>query len=72
MARRTPPASKAKAAPAKANGKHHVTTVRLDDDEYRRLRKYIALHEARTGERLTHQNLFKDALFEHLTKHGGD
>jgi hypothetical protein len=72
MAQRTTPVTRTKMPSAKTPADWHVTTVRLDDDEYRRLRKYISLHEAKTGERLTHQNLFKTALFDHLTKHGGD
>ena len=53
MAQRTTPVTRTKMPSAKTPADWHVTTVRLDDDEYRRLRKYISLHEARTGERLT-------------------
>lgn len=66
MARKATAAAKAATATPAPNGEWHVTTIRLTGDEYRQLRKYIALHEARTGERLTHQSLFKSALFDRI------
>ena len=53
-------------------GKAYVYTLRLrlSAAPYRRLRRYVAAHEDRTGRRLTHQAIIEAALSEYLDRHG--
>ena len=67
MAQRT-----AKAAAPVKSGRIHTTTTRLDDATYRRLRHFVTTKEQKTGERLTHQEIFTQALAEYLKANGGD
>ena len=49
----------------------HTLSLRLTAEAYRRLRRYVADHEEKTGLRITHQSLIETALSEYLTRHGG-
>lgn len=49
----------------------HTLSMRLPMDQYRRLRRWAAAEEERTGRRITHQAVFEAALAEFLDKHGG-
>jgi hypothetical protein len=50
-------------------GDVHALSVRLDHTQYRRLRRFATGHEARTGERITHQAILQNALAEYLERH---
>jgi hypothetical protein len=62
-----PPEIEAPAAKAYA----HTLSLRLTADGYRRLRRYVASQEDKTGRRITHQAIIEEALAEYLTKMGG-
>jgi len=49
----------------------HTLSMRLPMDQYRRLRRWAAAEEERTGRRITHQAVFEAALAEFLDKHSG-
>jgi hypothetical protein len=49
----------------------HTLSFRLTADQYRRLRRYVAAEEDRSGRRITHQVIIEQALAEWLDKHGG-
>jgi hypothetical protein len=49
----------------------HTLSLRLTAEQYRRLRRYVAGVEDRTGRRLTHQAVIEAALAEHLGRQGG-
>jgi hypothetical protein len=49
----------------------HTLSLRLTAEGYRRLRRYVADQEEKTGRRTTHQRLIEAALDEFLTRHGG-
>jgi hypothetical protein len=51
-------------------GDVHALSVRLDHALYRRLRRFATGHEARTGERITHQAILETALADYLERHG--
>ena len=51
-------------------GDVHALSLRLDYTQYRRLRRFVTGHEARTGERITHQAILEIALAEYLERHG--
>ena len=51
-------------------GDVHALSVRLDHAQYRRLRRFATGHEARTGQRITHQAILEVALAEYLERHG--
>ena len=53
-----------------SKGYAHTLSLRLTADQYRRLRRFVAEQEDRTGKRITHQALIEAALDEHLTKLG--
>lgn len=53
-----------------AKGYAHTLSLRLTADQYRRLRRYVAEREDKTGKRMTHQAIIEAALDEHLTKQG--
>ena len=44
----------------------HTLSLRLTDDQYRRLRRYVIGHEDRTGQRMTHQAVLEAALADYL------
>ncbi len=66
------PASAA-TAPAEMTGKAyaHTLSLRLTADGYRRLRRYVADQEEKTGKRTTHQAIIEAALDNYLTQLGG-
>jgi hypothetical protein len=45
-------------------------SVRMDDELYRRLRRFVTRHEDQTGQRVTHQAILEIALAEYLTRNG--
>jgi hypothetical protein len=49
----------------------HTLSLRLTAEQYRRLRRYVAGVEDRTGSRLTHQSVIETALGEYLERNGG-
>jgi hypothetical protein len=49
----------------------HTLSLRMTAEEYRRLRRYVASEEDRTGQRTTHQAVIMAALSEWLDKRGG-
>ena len=52
-------------------GYAHTLSLRLTAEQYRRLRRFVADQEDRTGKRATHQAIIEAALDAHLTKMGG-
>jgi hypothetical protein len=66
-------ATQSTTAPAEggAKGYAHTLSLRLTADQYRRLRRYVADQEEKTGKRATHQAIIETALDEYLTKAGG-
>jgi hypothetical protein len=60
------------AAPAESGDKGyaHTLSLRLTAERYRRLRRYVADQEEKTGKRATHQAIIEAALDEYLTKAG--
>lgn len=54
-----------------SKGYAHTLSLRLTADQYRRLRRFVADQEDRTGKRITHQAIIEAALDDHLTKLGG-
>ena len=63
------PAAAAETGLAKAYA--HTLSLRLSADQYRRLRRFVAEQEEKTGKRITHQGVIEAALDEHLTRMGG-
>jgi hypothetical protein len=57
--------------PVATKGYAHTLSLRLTADQYRRLRRFVAREEERTGQRLTHQALIETAISDWLDKHGG-
>ena len=51
-------------------GDIRALSVRLDDELYRRLRRFVTRHEDQTGQRVTHQAILEIALAEYLTRNG--
>jgi hypothetical protein len=51
-------------------GRGHTLSLRLTAEQYRRLRRFVAAEEDRTGRRVTHQSIIESALDEYLSKHG--
>ena len=49
-------------------GGFHALSVRLDNEQYRRLRRYVTGHEDRTSQRVTHQAILEIALAEYLER----
>lgn len=68
-----PKGDEAPAAASEAGSKSyaHTLSFRLTAEGYRRLRRFVADQEDRTGQRITHQALIEAALDAHLTKLGG-
>jgi hypothetical protein len=50
--------------------KRHTLSVRLDDDDYRKLRSFIGERMMVTSERHTHQTVIEAALAEYMARHG--
>lgn len=48
-------------------GYAHTLSLRLTADQYRRLRRYVADQEDKTGKRATHQAIIEAALDEYLS-----
>jgi hypothetical protein len=46
----------------------HTLSLRLTAEQYRRLRRFVADQEERTGKRATHQAIIEAALDDYLTK----
>ncbi len=46
----------------------HALSLRLDAEQYRRLRRFVTSHEDQTGQRVTHQALLEMALAEYLER----
>lgn len=55
---------------AGAKGYAHTLSLRLTAEQYRRLRRYVADQEDKTGKRTTHQAIIEAALGEYLAKRG--
>jgi hypothetical protein len=53
-----------------AKGYAHTLSLRLTAEQYRRLRRFVADQEERTGKRATHQAIIEAALDEYLSKAG--
>ena len=49
----------------------HTLSLRLTADQYRRLRRFVAAEEDRTGRRITHQAIIEEALADWLERRGG-
>lgn len=54
----------------KQRGEVHALSLRLDDEQYRRLRRFVTSHEYQTGQRVTHQEILEMALTEYLERNG--
>ncbi len=46
----------------------HTLSMRLTAEQYRQLRRFVARHEDRTDQRMTHQAVLERALKEYLDK----
>jgi hypothetical protein len=46
----------------------HSLSLRLTDEQYRRLRRFVTGHEDRTGQRITHQAVLEAALAYYLDR----
>jgi hypothetical protein len=66
-----PPAPAAAPPGADPKAYAHTLSLRLTAEEYRRLRRYVAREEDRTGRRLTHQAVITAALERFLDGAGG-
>jgi hypothetical protein len=59
------------AAPSEGSapkGYAHTLSLRLTSERYRRLRRYVADQEDKTGKRATHQAIIEAALDEYLAR----
>lgn len=56
---------------AAPKGYAHTLSLRLTAEQYRRLRRFVADQEEKTGKRMTHQAIIEAALDAHLTNLGG-
>jgi hypothetical protein len=54
----------------KRRGDVRALSVRLDDEQYRRLRRFVTRHEDQTGQRVTHQAILEIALAEYMERNG--
>jgi hypothetical protein len=54
---------------SKKRGDVHALSVRLDHEQYRRLRRFVTSHEDVTGRRVTHQAVLEIALSEYLERY---
>jgi hypothetical protein len=46
----------------------HTLSLRLTDEQYRQLRRFVTGHEDRTGQRITHQAVLEAALADYLDR----
>ena len=46
----------------------HTLSLRLTDEQYRKLRRFVIGHEERTGQRITHQAVLEAALANYLDR----
>ena len=53
---------------SRKRGEVHAVSLRLDDAQYRRLRRFVTCHEDQTGQRVTHQAILEMALIEYLER----
>ncbi len=44
-------------------------SLRLSEEQYRRLRRFVTSHEDQTGQRVTHQAVLEMALAEYLERY---
>jgi hypothetical protein len=58
------------AAESGAKGYAHTLSLRMTAEQYRRLRRFVADQEERTGKRATHQAIIEAAMDEYLSKAG--
>lgn len=65
------PVTHAGGGEAASKGYAHTLSLRLTAEQYRRLRRFVADQEDKTGKRITHQAIIEAALDEHLTKLSG-
>jgi len=49
-------------------GHVHTLSLRLSDQDYRRLRRFVAVEEDKSGRRLTHQAVLETALRQFLER----
>ena len=54
----------------RAKGYAHTLSLRLTAEQYRRLRRFVADQEEKTGKRATHQAIIETALDDYLSKSG--
>jgi hypothetical protein len=66
----SPPTSPAGPPAQEMRAYAHTLSLRLTADQYRRLRRYVAAEEDRTGRRVTHQGVIEAALAEWLDRRG--
>jgi hypothetical protein len=66
-----PPSSAAPPVDGSQKGYAHTLSLRLTAEQYRRLRRFVASQEEKTGKRATHQTIIETALDDYLTKAGG-
>jgi len=62
--------STAATAEGRAKGYAHTLSLRLTAEQYRRLRRFVADQEEKTGKRATHQAIIETALDDYLNKAG--
>jgi hypothetical protein len=67
----TPETQPAAGEGAVSKGYSHTLSYRMSVDQYRRLRRFVADQEEKTGKRITHQSFIEAAVEERLTKLGG-
>lgn len=65
------PAATPVAPAAGAKAYSRTLTLRLSEDQYRRLRRFAVSEEDRNGQRVTHQGVIETALEEYLSRNGG-
>jgi hypothetical protein len=56
---------------AASKGYAHTLSYRMSAEQYRRLRRFVADQEEKTGKRITHQAFIEAAVEERLAKLGG-
>lgn len=61
---------KARVPPLELDRRAYVRTLslRLTDEQYRKLRHFVIEHEERTGQRVTHQAVIEAALIDYLDR----
>ena len=67
----SPPSAAATTDAAGSKGYAHTLSLRLTSDQYRRLRRFVAAQEDKTGKRATHQAIIEAALEDYLNRAGG-